>query len=59
MTPPGADEVVERVVVIEHPAFEQLYQDALGLEGVTPDCHAGRQHSADYRLHLSGGDEGP
>ena len=36
MTPPGADEVVERVVVIEHPAFEQLYQDALGIEGVTP-----------------------
>ena len=35
MTPPGTDEVVERVVVVEHPAFEQLYQDALGIEGVT------------------------
>ena len=36
MTPPGTDEVMERVVVVEHPAFEQLYQEALGIEGLTP-----------------------
>ena len=36
MTPPGTNEVIERVVVVEHPAFEQLYHDALGMEGVTP-----------------------
>ena len=35
MTPPGSDEVrYERLVVIEHPAFRSLYEEALGSEGV-------------------------
>ena len=33
---PGANEVVETVVVIEHPAFRELYKEALGAEGITP-----------------------
>jgi len=37
MTPPDSDEVkFECVVVIEHPAFRSLYEEALGPEGVTP-----------------------
>ncbi len=36
MTYPSETEVVETVVVIEHPAFRQLYEEALGAEGITP-----------------------
>ena len=36
MRPPITHEVVETVVVIEHPEFRKLYEDALGTEGVTP-----------------------
>lgn len=34
--PPGLHEVVETVVVIEHPEFIEFYESALGTEGVTP-----------------------
>ena len=36
ITPPVAAEVVETVVVIDHPEFRDLYEEALGREGVTP-----------------------
>ncbi len=36
ITHPDTTEVAETVVVIEHPAFNTLYQEALGIEGVTP-----------------------
>ena len=36
MRHPGTHEVVETVVVIEHPAFTELYEKALGAEGLTP-----------------------
>ena len=36
MRHPVRHEVVETVVVIEHPAFRELYEEALGAEGVTP-----------------------
>ena len=36
MRHPATHEVVETVVVIEHPSFIGLYQETLGAEGVTP-----------------------
>ena len=36
MRHPVTHEVVETVVVIEHPAFTELYEEALGAEGLSP-----------------------
>ena len=36
MRHPATDEVIETVVVIEHPSFIRLYEEVLGNEGVTP-----------------------
>lgn len=36
MNRPDRHDVVETVVVIEHPSFIDLYEEALGAEGVTP-----------------------
>lgn len=36
MTPPIEAQVVETVVVIDHPEFRNLYEETLGHEGVTP-----------------------
>lgn len=34
MTPPGMDAAAETVIVIEHPSFVSLYEEALGQEGL-------------------------
>ena len=36
MRHPATPEIIETVVVIEHPSFISLYEDVLGNEGVTP-----------------------